>query len=205
MCRDRGGACSDITDHAFHWLIVLAIVAAHTMLIFLVVRCLVVCWLCCVSTQSFCFVVDTTQTTTTTASAWMSERVLGSWWCGRLRFVLLLVLCLFWCLFVVFVCLLVCFVTTTHQTGKYWNCTGGVTNYLDQKMFTKKRVYMFPYVQVCSLCLSLLVCLVCCVICVVFHGCSGRIWLVHLIMKALSVCSFVRLFAVFMLFVCLCC
>lgn len=31
--------------------------------------------------------------------------------------------------------------------GKYFNCTGGVTNYLEQQMFSKKRVYMFPYVQ----------------------------------------------------------
>lgn len=35
---DRGGACTDIVDHAAHWCVVIAVAAAHACLIYLMVR-----------------------------------------------------------------------------------------------------------------------------------------------------------------------
>ena len=34
-----------------------------------------------------------------------------------------------------------------HENGKYENCTGGITNYIDRVLFTDKHLYQYPTCQ----------------------------------------------------------
>jgi hypothetical protein len=35
-----------------------------------------------------------------------------------------------------------------HENGKYENCTGGITGYIDRMIFTNKHLYQHPTCQV---------------------------------------------------------
>lgn len=34
-----------------------------------------------------------------------------------------------------------------HENGKYENCTGGITGYIDRIIFTDKHLYQYPTCQ----------------------------------------------------------
>ncbi len=34
-----------------------------------------------------------------------------------------------------------------HENGKYENCTGGITGYIDRVVFTDKHLYQYPTCQ----------------------------------------------------------